>query len=642
LKRFKFRLESVLRVRRIQEDQARARLLTANVAAREAEQRVDARVSRYHAMDRPAGVQQEAEFERTWFHLDAAAGAIDVAREHHIEAVAHVAQRRSEWSDASMRVAALERLEERQRAEHAVERQREEDRLTDDLVVSRHARDRASDSAPNRAPDRWARGGPAPVPAGGRRHQPRSERFPLRSIQKGQSMTIAPIPPHTDITTRTSSAKDGQAPTGFAELLESAQAHEHADTERADAAASGEAGTTDGAEVTEGEETTETGDTGEIGETGETPAEETEPVVEDPATALLAAAVAVTETTPPDVSPATEVTGPVVDTGDVTAELAGEETAAGGVAVDVETPPTVPIAESMAAEQPEQPVATTASAKHPPPVDAAEHHAAPLPAPDGGADPATPPAASAPPPVDAPAPDPSVVPDTPIATPETRTDLAANVAAALTIVDGTAGASASAADTGTAPRVAAAPGETAATALAPTQQHIAPPVAHPSPNAAQSTPVATEVVRAPATPTPAAPQEQVVAVLQPIQQRPDGVYRLRLELHPAELGRVDIEVELRAGVLHANLRAEHATAAHALRDAIADLRSRLEAQGVRAGEVTVDGRGPGGGGNADRDRRAGSAGGSHARGGDHDPTDTSDRSPRPQPDASPTLLDLRM
>jgi flagellar export protein FliJ len=85
-------------------------------------------------------VQLEPEFEQTLNTLDFAAGAIDVAREHHIDTLAAVAEKRSEWSDASMRVAALERLEARQYALYAVEAQRNEDRLTDDLVVNRYAR----------------------------------------------------------------------------------------------------------------------------------------------------------------------------------------------------------------------------------------------------------------------------------------------------------------------------------------------------------------------------------------------------------------------------------------------------------------------------------------------------------------------
>jgi flagellar export protein FliJ len=145
LKQFKFRLASVLRVRNIQEDLARARLLTANAAAHEAGRVVDTRVARYLDMARPAGVQHEAEFARTWFTLDSAAGAIDVAREQQIEALAHVAERRAEWFEASMRVDAIERLEARQRAVHKIEVQRDEDRVSDDLVVSRYTReDRSS------------------------------------------------------------------------------------------------------------------------------------------------------------------------------------------------------------------------------------------------------------------------------------------------------------------------------------------------------------------------------------------------------------------------------------------------------------------------------------------------------------------
>jgi len=141
LKRFRFRLEPVLRVRRIQEDQARARLLSANVVLHQTGQAVDARIARYQELDRPAGLQVEPDFERIVHTLDNAAGAIDTARERHLEARAVVAQRRAEWSDASMRVAALERLEARQRAEWATEVQRDEDRTVDDLVVSRFARE---------------------------------------------------------------------------------------------------------------------------------------------------------------------------------------------------------------------------------------------------------------------------------------------------------------------------------------------------------------------------------------------------------------------------------------------------------------------------------------------------------------------
>ena len=72
--------------------------------------------------------------------LDNAAGAITVARGEYRQALAVVEERRAEWAEARRRVAALERLEERRRDEHAIEVRRAEDRLVDDLVVARHAR----------------------------------------------------------------------------------------------------------------------------------------------------------------------------------------------------------------------------------------------------------------------------------------------------------------------------------------------------------------------------------------------------------------------------------------------------------------------------------------------------------------------
>ena len=63
-----------------------------------------------------------------------------MARRAHRDALALVEVRRQEWMAARQRVEALERLETRRRAEHALEVQRAEDRLVDDLVVARHAR----------------------------------------------------------------------------------------------------------------------------------------------------------------------------------------------------------------------------------------------------------------------------------------------------------------------------------------------------------------------------------------------------------------------------------------------------------------------------------------------------------------------
>lgn len=138
MKKFQFRLEPVLRVRRIQQDQARARLLDANREARATAELLETRRDQYASAARPAGLLGYEEFELMLFRLDSAAGSVRVAETFHRLALERVDERRTEWAAAKQRVAALDHLEERQRAEHAVGVRRAEDRLIDDLVVSRH------------------------------------------------------------------------------------------------------------------------------------------------------------------------------------------------------------------------------------------------------------------------------------------------------------------------------------------------------------------------------------------------------------------------------------------------------------------------------------------------------------------------
>ena len=80
MKRFRFRLDQVLHVRRVQEDRARFELLSANRDAHLAAARVDERLADYAERQLPAGTQSFADFERAVFRLDAAAGAVGVAR----------------------------------------------------------------------------------------------------------------------------------------------------------------------------------------------------------------------------------------------------------------------------------------------------------------------------------------------------------------------------------------------------------------------------------------------------------------------------------------------------------------------------------------------------------------------------------
>jgi flagellar hook-length control protein FliK len=117
---------------------------------------------------------------------------------------------------------------------------------------------------------------------------------------------------------------------------------------------------------------------------------------------------------------------------------------------------------------------------------------------------------------------------------------------------------------------------------------VLPVVSAPVATRAESSAAAVPATPAATAPPPPPPAEQLVAVLRPLERAGDGTYHLRLELRPPELGRVDLRVELRDGVFHAAIHTEHANTAELVRGALDDLRSRLDAEGVRSGALTVD------------------------------------------------------
>src|SRR5207244_2708565 len=95
----------------------------------------------------------------------------------------------------------------------------------------------------------------------------------------------------------------------------------------------------------------------------------------------------------------------------------------------------------------------------------------------------------------------------------------------------------------------------------------------------------------PATPAPPEPPAaQIVRVVTPLRHSADGSYRLAVELHPAELGRVNLDIELRQGSVHLRIDAESEQARDALRAALPDLRRELEAGGLRPGTLDLGAR----------------------------------------------------
>lgn len=137
MKKYTFSLAKVLRVRRIEEDQAAGRLAAARSAAAAAAAK---EVGATHALaSRCArgGLQSAASF-LAWAETRTLAGeALTDARTLAATAAEEVEARRTDWSSAAGRVSALEHLDERGRDAHAVERKREETKTADDIVMTR-------------------------------------------------------------------------------------------------------------------------------------------------------------------------------------------------------------------------------------------------------------------------------------------------------------------------------------------------------------------------------------------------------------------------------------------------------------------------------------------------------------------------
>ena len=146
MKRYEFRLEAVLRVRRIQEARARADLAMANLAVTAANQALAAKVDAYAQLPRPVGVMEQPAFFGTQDRLERSAATVIDLGERRDAAKRHAAEQHAVWSETAQRVSALERLDERQREEYDLETQRAVDREVDDLVVSRYLRAREATS----------------------------------------------------------------------------------------------------------------------------------------------------------------------------------------------------------------------------------------------------------------------------------------------------------------------------------------------------------------------------------------------------------------------------------------------------------------------------------------------------------------
>ena len=112
----------------------------------------------------------------------------------------------------------------------------------------------------------------------------------------------------------------------------------------------------------------------------------------------------------------------------------------------------------------------------------------------------------------------------------------------------------------------------------------------PTPPPAADTAVAAEMPTAP----PATadldappPAQQLAEALRDVRRMSDGSHRLSLQLHPEELGAVQLEVAVRDGQLHLRAVAETDSTRRLLTASIPELREQLTDAGVSAGSLEV-------------------------------------------------------
>jgi flagellar export protein FliJ len=173
MSRFRFELERLERVRRIQEEVERARWLEAETRVRAAE----AELARLDAG--AAGVRRELAAAQARPRIDVA-GALRAQAE--LERLAGLRRRleerlrtlrfqaerlRAPWTERKREVSALERLEQRRRAAWRRERERLEARALDEVALERAFRDRGLPvpaTAPGLKPSPEPRRSPEPAP----------------------------------------------------------------------------------------------------------------------------------------------------------------------------------------------------------------------------------------------------------------------------------------------------------------------------------------------------------------------------------------------------------------------------------------------------------------------------------------------
>ncbi|HOT78796.1 MAG TPA: flagellar export protein FliJ [Microthrixaceae bacterium] len=138
MKKYKFAFGSVQRVQRIAEEQAAVSLAEAQRAADAASAQLQARLADIGAARPAPGPRSTTEFHAQREHLDRHRVAVTAARAAEINALELLGSARADWVDAARKVRALDRLDERKRAEWTLETTHAAQLVTDEIATIRY------------------------------------------------------------------------------------------------------------------------------------------------------------------------------------------------------------------------------------------------------------------------------------------------------------------------------------------------------------------------------------------------------------------------------------------------------------------------------------------------------------------------
>jgi flagellar export protein FliJ len=136
MKRYRFSLDVVLRVRRAQEEAAGFALAKANQRRQQAMDAHRSALARCQALVLHQGQQDHASFRHERDVTERRATAVTSTRESLIAATDAATARHAEWSAAATLVAAVERLDERRRQEWRLEVQKAEVAAIDESAIA--------------------------------------------------------------------------------------------------------------------------------------------------------------------------------------------------------------------------------------------------------------------------------------------------------------------------------------------------------------------------------------------------------------------------------------------------------------------------------------------------------------------------